>query len=101
MSNYIERKEKLQQELKPYYREKINLRLKYAALISIVISIILLLLPIMGIIDIEDTRTILLVRGFAGVFAIIFAVLVCILVYRVNKAYLRDRYRSDRPDKTL
>ncbi len=40
MANYFEKRDRFQQEREKYYRERTNTRLKYAALISIGISII-------------------------------------------------------------
>lgn len=94
MANYFENKEKLQQELQPYYREKTNLRLKYAALISLSISIILLLAMAFGVIDKSHPSLWLLMRGCAGLFALIFVILIGILVYRVNTAYFRAKANS-------
>ena len=85
MANYFEQREKFQQEREKYYREKTNLRLKYAALISIVSSIILLLTMAFGFVDFNNMTAILLMRGCAGLFALVFFVLVGILVYTVNK----------------
>ncbi len=81
-----------QKELDKYYREKTNLRLKYAAVTSITIAIILM--AIMAIcLDSISAGMLLVMRGCAGLFAIIFVVLVAILVYRVNASYLRDKTR--------
>ncbi len=81
-----------QKELDKYYREKTNLRLKYAAVTSITIAIILM--TVMAIcIDSISAKMLLFMRGCAGLFAIIFVVLVAILVYRVNASYLRDKTR--------
>lgn len=90
MSNYFEKKEKFNKERERYYKEKNNLRLKYAAFISIAISIALLLMIIFLGSAIYKT-TMLFMRGCAGVFALIFFVLVVILTYRVNVAYFKDR----------
>lgn len=37
----------------------------------------------------------LFMRGCAGIFAIIFVVLVAILVYRVNVSYFKDKINSN------
>lgn len=55
-----------------YYREKTNLRLKYAVLISIGISIILLLTMALGFVDFNNVTTLLFMRGCAGLFALLF-----------------------------
>ena len=93
MANYFEKKEAHRRELEKYYNEKPNLRLKYAAIASIAIAIILLFINAFGL-NRTSTTVLLLLRGCAGLFAIIFVVLVTILVYRVNAAYLNDKQSS-------
>lgn len=70
--------------------------MKYAALISIGISIILLLIMTFGFVDFENSAALLFMRGCAGLFAIIFVVLVGILVYRVNTSFFKDKANSKR-----
>lgn len=94
MANYFEKRNSFQQEREKYYREKTNRRLKYAALISIGISIILLLTMAFGFVDYNNTTAILFMRGCAGLFALIFVVLVAITVYRVNVSYFNDKLKS-------
>lgn len=72
------------------YKTPENRRLKYAALAVIAIAIMLLLSMAIWIEEIS-TRTMLLMRGCAGLCAIIFGVLVGILTYRVNKQYINNR----------
>lgn len=96
MANYFEKRERFQQEREKYYREKTNLRLKYAALISIGISIMLLLTMAFGFVDFDNVTALLLMRGCAGLFALIFVVLVGILVYRVNTSYFEGKTSSKR-----
>lgn len=91
MANYFEQREKFQQDREKDYREKTNLRLKYAALISIVISIMLLLTMTFGFVDFNNMTAILFMRGCAGLSALVFVVLVGILVYRVNTSYFKDK----------
>lgn len=93
MANYFEKRDRFQQEREKYYREKTNTRLKYVALISICISIILLLTMAFGFVDYNNTTAILFMRGCAGLFALIFVVLVAIIVYRVNISYFNDKLR--------
>ena len=81
-----------QKELDKNYREKTNLRLKYAAVISITIAVILMIAMVIWL-DGISAGMLLFMRGCAGLFAIIFVVLVAILVYRVNASYLRDKTR--------
>lgn len=101
MSNYFEKKQLFNKEREKYYHEKNNLRLKYAAFISIAISIALLLIIIFLGSDISK-NAMLFMRGCAGTFALIFFVLVAILSYRVNVAYFKDRAkrRWDKQNKS-
>lgn len=92
MADYFEKRDRFQEERKKYYREKTNTRLKYVALISIGVSIILLLTMAFGFVDLNNTTAIFM-RGCAGLFAIIFVVLVAIIVYRVNVSYFSDKVR--------
>ena len=94
MANYFEKRDRFQQEREKYYREKTIIRIKYVALISIGISIILLLTMAFGFVDYNNTTAILFMRGCAGLFALIFVVLVAIIVYRVNISYFNDKLRS-------
>ena len=91
MANYFEKKEAHRRELEKYYNEKPNLRLKYAAIASIAIAIILLLINAFGWVG-TSTTVQLLLQGCAGLFAIIFVVLVTILVYRANAAHLNNKH---------
>lgn len=84
----------MQEEKEKYYREKTNIRLKYAALISIGISIILLLIMTFGLVYLNNTTALLVMRGCVGLFALLFVVLVGILVYRVNVSYFNDRNKN-------
>lgn len=77
--------------LEKYYKEKANVRLKYAALITIGAAIILIVATI-SLINIISAALLLFIRGCIGLLAIIFVVLVAILLYRVNNAYHKDKY---------
>lgn len=88
--NYFYNKEKQRQEKEIYWKDKSNLRLKYFALSSISISIILLLIMAFGL-DYISPEMVMFIEGCVGLFAIIFVILVAILVYRVNVAHLKDR----------
>lgn len=88
----------------PNHRNEINQlfnapqhrRLKYAALTVIGIVIALQIVMIIWIDEIPD-RTILIMRGCAGVGAIIFVVLVTIIAFRVYSEYFKTRW--DRHDR--
>lgn len=64
--------------------------LKYAALTAIAVSIILILSMIIWI-DELSPKAMLIMRGCAGLGAVIFVVLVGTLTYRVNKHHIADR----------
>lgn len=82
-SNYKEETDRL-------YRTRVNRRLKYIALTVIVIAILLLVATIFLHGSITWT-TMRFMRGCAGACAIVFVILVAILVYRVNSAYIRGK----------
>lgn len=44
-----------------------------------------------GAVDFNNTNALLLMRGCAGLFALIFVVLAGILIYRVNASYFVDK----------
>lgn len=77
-------------ELKKLYNKPANRKLKYSAIfaISIAIALMVAMLIWMGQLS---YRTVLLMKGFAGLFAIIFAVLYGVLVYRVNREYINGK----------
>lgn len=91
MANYLENKRKHEKKLEKYYQEKSNMRLKYAALASISISIILMLIMIFCL-DCLTKSQYLIIRGCTGLFAVIFAILLTILIYRVNTSYHKEKY---------
>lgn len=74
-------------EIKKIYDKPANRKLKYCAIVAISIIIVLLLAMLIWMGQLSD-RNILLMKGFAGLFAIIFAVLYGLLVYRVNREYI-------------
>lgn len=79
-----------QDEMNRLYNTPENRRLKHIALAVIAIAIILLLSITIWIEDIPSTAM-LIMRGCAGLCAIIFVVLVGVLSYRVNKQHLLNR----------
>lgn len=97
---YMQWKERTEQRLEPYYRNKVNKRLKYAMYASIGICMILLVLQFFFLdpMDYRKYTVLLWLRGFAGVFGLIFFILTGILVYRVNAEYYKDRWKAG--DKT-
>lgn len=77
-------------ELNRLYNAPANKRLKSWALVVIAISIALMLAMIIWMEDLSAT-SILIMRGCAGLGAIIFVVLVGILTYRVNSQHIQNR----------
>lgn len=75
-------------ELSKLYNKPANIRLKYCAVVAISIGIVLMLAMLVWM-DRLSYRHLLLMKGLAGLFAIIFAVLYGVLVYRVNREYIR------------
>lgn len=78
------------EELNKLYKTPANLKLKYIALCVIGVAIALMIACIF-LMDTISWRLLLFMRGCAGVLAFIFIVLVAILIYRVNSAYLKNR----------
>ncbi len=92
MNKYLNNYRHERGDVRNLYNTPQNRRLKYVALGFITIAIILLLCIAFWIEDLP-IKTILIMRGCAGVFATVFAVLVGLLVYRVNKEYTNNRYK--------
>lgn len=88
MINYMDR-----EELKKLYNTPANLRLKHIALCVIGVAIAILISMIF-LVDKVSWQIWYYMRGCAGVLAIIFVVIVTVLVYRVNKAYISGSWRD-------
>lgn len=86
MNKYWEEREKMNQMYNaPQYR-----RLKYAALsVAAVVAILLLIIAFGG--DKISLTTELIIQGFAGLGAVVFAVLIGTLTYRANKEHIANR----------
>lgn len=78
-------------ELKRIYNKPANRKLKYCAIAAISITAVLLLVCLIWM-DCLSVTSILLLRGFTGLFAIIFVVLYSVLLYRVNREYIKGKY---------
>lgn len=74
-------------ELKKLYNTPANLRLKHIALCVIGVAIAIMT-SLIFLADKVSWQVWYFMRGCAGVLAIVFAVIVTILVYRVNRAYI-------------
>ncbi|MDE5713502.1 MAG: hypothetical protein K2I16_07770 [Muribaculaceae bacterium] len=81
------------EELKKLYNTPANLRLKHIALCVIGVAIAILI-GLIFLIDKVSWQLWYFMRGCAGLLAIIFAIIVSILVYRVNRAYITGKWRN-------
>ena len=78
------------EELRIHYNAPKYRRMKYCA-IAIMAIVIILLLSMTIWIDKIPTNVLLIMRGCAGLSAILFVVIVGILSYRVNKQHISNR----------
>lgn len=92
MRRNIERILEERAELNRLYNAPTNKRLKYSAFVVIAITIALLFSMIIWMEDLSTTAM-LVIRGCAGLGAIIFVILVGILSYRVNRYHITKRKR--------
>ncbi len=81
------------EELKKLYNAPVNLRLKHIALCVIGMAIAILISMIF-LVDKASWQLLAVMRGCAGVLAIIFVIIVTVLVYRVNNAYITKGRRN-------
>lgn len=80
-------------ELKKLYNTPANLRLKRIALCVIGVAVAFLISMIF-LADKVSWQLWYFMRGCAGALAIIFVIIVTILVYRVNRAYISGNRRD-------
>ena len=85
MEKYLRERE----ELRNLYNAPENRRLKYCA-ITIIAIVINLLLSMTVWVDEISSKALLIMRGCAGLGAILFVVIVGILSYRVNKQHISN-----------
>lgn len=93
MANFIENSKQRRRAFRRYYNERTNKRLKYIALASISAAIVLMVIMVFSL-DSLSMRSLLFMRGCAGLFAIVFIVLVATIVYRANVAYFKDKAKN-------
>ena len=86
MDKYLQERE----ELRNLYNAPKYIRMKYCA-ITIITIVIILLLSMTIWVDKIPSNVILIMRGCAGLGAILFVVIVGILSYRVNKQHINTR----------
>ena len=82
------------EEIEQIYNTPANLRLKHIAIGVICVAIILMGIAAILIDDISDTM-LLVMRGCAGLCAILFVIIVGILTYRVNNTYIKSSTQSN------
>lgn len=78
------------EEIKRLYNKPANLKLKRIALCIIGVAIAILI-SLIFLMDKVSWQLWHFMRGCAGVLALVFAIIVTILVYRVNKEYISNR----------
>ena len=78
------------EEINNLYNLPENRRLKYVALAVMAVVVVLLLSMTIWLENIPP-KVLLIIRGCAGLGALVFVVLVGILTYRVNKQHITDR----------
>ncbi len=91
MKQYFEHRQELNEAFDKYSRTAANRKLKYTAWGFIAAAIVLLLVAAF-MMDQLSWEAVCIMRGCAGVFAVIFVVLIGILVYRTNSAYWQNRH---------
>lgn len=77
-------------ELNKLYNKPANRKLKYCAVVAVSITLALMLAMLICM-KLLSYRNLLLIKGLAGSFAIIFVVLIGVLVYRVNREYINSK----------
>lgn len=77
-------------EIREFYKTQANRRLKRISISVGCVAIVTILVMIFLFDDIP-LRVMLFLRGCVGLCAIVYVVLVGVLVYRVNKAYINQR----------
>ncbi|MDE5874288.1 MAG: hypothetical protein K2H15_01475 [Muribaculaceae bacterium] len=97
MANFLELREERRREWEKYSRTPANRRLKYFAITFILLALLCQLsaFAIMVLFPAYDSeKTILILKGAAGACAVIFAVFLIILSYRINRAAIHDRWHQ-------
>jgi len=81
------------EKLRKLYNTPANLRLKHIAL-SVIGVAIAILISMIFLVDKVSWQLWHIMRGCAGVLAIIFVIIVTVLVYRVNRDYIEGDRRN-------
>lgn len=89
----LEKINKEKEELSKIAQLPANRKLKYLALFLISIGIALLIIMIIWYNELSR-EAFLVMRGCAGLFAIFFAIIVTIYLFRINLAYHKQRYKK-------
>ena len=72
-----------------------NRKLKYLALFFISIGIVLFIIMLIWY-DSLSRESLLVMRGCAGLFAILFVIVISFYLYRINIAYYKQMYRPNK-----
>lgn len=88
--SYWQRKEELKAAYNLYAATPTNRRIKYGAIVSITLAILSHLVCIIFLARIS-WPLLLTLRILAGIFALVFAILLMLLTYRINRAYWHHR----------
>lgn len=87
---FLERRDQMNETINTYSRTPVNKRLKYTACTLLCMAAVSLLALLFFMNNISDFAF-HLIRGCAGVFAIISIILILILYYRCWSAYWKDK----------
>ena len=94
MFRRLEKINQEKEELNKIAQLPANRKLKYLALFFISIGIGLFIIMIIWYEDLSR-ESLLLMKGCAGLFAIFFAIVVTIYLFRINTAFHRQRYKTN------
>lgn len=95
MGRYFDNKREIDEAFEKYLQTPANRRLKHIAFGAITIAIALLLTMTFFGDDISWT-VMLIMRGCAGVLAIVFVILISILSYRANSSYIHNHRKPNK-----
>lgn len=95
MKRYLENKQNLETAIDRYSKTTAGKRLKYIASGAITICIVLIIATAFCV-DFISWKILAIMRGCAGVSAIIFVISMAILLFRSNSLYWQERMDSKR-----
>lgn len=98
MLRQLEKIEEEKEELNKIAQSQANKKLKYLALSLISVGIVLLLIMIVFY-EKLSRESILIMRGFVGVLAIFFVIIVTIYLYRIHTEFQKQRYKTKKENR--